>query len=511
MTLEAPARPVESAVPVPPIVKAPTAKRWAVVLIGSALLAIGVVAGAIGSRQFTLSPNADKATHAAAEKPSEEGGDAVTFGPDKQSAAGIESVVVTPEPLVARVWRTGRVALHDDRLAHICPPAEGIVRDVRVTLGQTVAAGEILAVIDSRELGQAKLDAYKARIGLAAERELAARTRTTMANADELLKLLVAETPLAEIEKRMADKPIGDWRQQLLGAYTRRKQLQAQLASQKASAGAIPESSIHKTEADADAAGAAYTALFEELKFQVKNQVRQAELKLKDAETTLDVARSKLLMLGLSAEAVESLEPIVEGATASHLLVRAPFAGTVLEKHAVRSERVGPQMQMFVIADLSSVWVQADVYEADLPLVRGLKNKPVVFRSKVAGVAERRATVVNTGDMIDKASRSLTLTAEAANADRLLKPGMFVEIGFDIGDGTPALQVPANVVLRHENKPFVFVQEADDRFRRAEVTLGRTAGDKVEVTTGIKSGDRVVVRGGFVLKSELLKDQMAGE
>jgi len=366
-------------------------------------------------------------------------------------------------------------------------------------------------VIDSRELGQAKLDAYKARIGLVAERELAARTRTTMANADELLKLLAAETPLADIEVRMADKPIGDWRQQLLGAYTRRKQLQAQLVSLKASAGAIPESSVHKTEADADAAGATYTALFEELKFQVKNQVRQAELKLKEAETTLDMAKSKLLMLSLSAEAVESFDPIAEGATASHLIVKAPFAGTVLEKHAVRSERVGPQMQMFVIADLSSVWVQADVFETDLPLVRGLTNRPVVFRSTVAGLAERTATVVNTGNLIDKASRSLTLTAEAANADRLLKPGMFVEIGFDTGDQTPTLQIPANAVLRHENRPFVFVHEADNRFRRAEVTLGRTAADKVEVTAGIKSGDRVVIRGGFVLKSELLKDQMVGE
>lgn len=506
MTIASPAQPVDLKVPAPLAVKASPYKRWASVL---ALIAAGVVAGVVGSRQFAPLSNEGKTT--SDEKPVDASGEVVTFDLDKQSAAGIESVVVTPEPLVAHVWRTGRIALHDDQMAHISPPAEGIVRDVRVKLGQAVAAGDILAVIDSRELGQAKLDAHKARIGLAAERELAVRTQATMANADELLKLLAAETPLADIVKRMADKPIGDWRQQLLGAHTRWKQLQAQLASQKASAGAIAASSILKTEADADAAGAAYTALIEELRFQVKNQVRQAELKLKDAETTLDVAKSKLLMLGLSVEAVDTLDPIAERASASHLLVKAPFAGTVLEKHAVRSERVTPQMQMFVIADLSSVWVQADVFEADLPLIRDLKNKPVVFRSSVAGVSERTATVVNTGELIDKASRSLTLTAEAANADRLLKPGMFVEIGFDTGDRMPALLVPAHVVLRHENKPFVFVQVADDRFRRADVTLGRTAGDKVEVITGLKAGDRVVVRGGFVLKSELLKDQMAGE
>lgn len=482
------------------------------VLAGIALVAAGAIAGVIGTRQFL-------ASHSATEKPSPlfvenapEGDEGlVRLDEARQSAAGIGTVAITPEPLLAKTWRTGRVALHDDRLAHVCPPAEGVVREVSARLGQSVAAGDVLAVIDSRELGQAKLDAYKARMALTAEREVAARTKTTMANADELLKLLVAETPLAEIEKRMTDKPIGDWRQQLLGAYTRWNQLKAQASSQKAAGGAVAESILRKSEADAEAAGATYTALVEELRFQVKNQVRQADLKLRDAETTLDIAHAKLLLFGLSAAALEKLDPIAEGATTSQLFVKAPFAGTVVEKHAVRSERVGPQTQLFVIADLSRVWVQADVFEADLPLARSLKEQSVVFRSAVAGVPERVAKVVYAGDLIDKSSRSLTLTAEADNTDRQLKPGLFVEVGFDTGDRTAVLQVPVAAVLRHENKPFVFVQMGEDLFRRADVALGRSAGDKVEVTAGLKAGDRVVVRGGFVLKSELLKDQMAGE
>ena len=418
---------------------------------------------------------------------------------------------MTPEPLVTRVWRTGRVALHDDRLAHVSPPAEGIVREVPVRLGQQVAAGEPLVVLESRELGQAKLEAHTARIALTAERELSRRTRTTMANAGELLKLLDADAPLADIEARLADKPIGDWRQQLLGAYTRRNQLRTQLASQRASAGAVSESNLRKTEADAEAAGATYTSLVEELRFQVTNQVRQADLKLKDVEAAFDVARAKLLLFGLSPAEVDRLDPIAEGAAAGRLTVKAPFAATVVEKHAVRSERVGPQSQMFVLADLSTVWVQADVFETDLPLIRGVKDNAIVFRSLAAGVPERPARITYAGDLVDKHSRAITLTAEADNADRRLKPGMFVEVGFEAGEPTPVLQLPAAAVLRHENKPFVFVQVADDRFRRVDVTLGRSAGDRVEVTEGLSAGDRVVVRGGFVLKSELLRDQMAGE
>lgn len=497
------------------VVKSPTHSRpggnVSRLLAATVLLAVGVTLGAIGSRKLFPLAGPTAATAAeSAETPAANAG-SVSFAPERQKAAGVEIAVVRPEPLVSRTWRTGRVALHDDRLAHVCPPAGGVVREVSVRLGQMVAAGDVLAVIDSRELGQAKLEVYKARMAMTAEREVAARTRTTMTNADELLKLLAVETPLADIEKRLADKPIGDWRQQLFGAYSRWKQLKAQAASQRAAAGAIAEAILLKSEADADAAGASYTALVEELRFQVKNQVRQANLKLKDAETAFDVARARLILYGLPAEVVDKLDPISEGAAMSHLLVKAPFAGTVVEKHAVRSERVGPQTQMFVIADLSRVWVQADVFEADLPLVSGLKERSVVFRSAVAGVPERPATVVYAGDLIDKASRSLTLTAEADNTDRLLKPGLFVEIGFETGDRTPTLQVPATAILRHENRPFVFVQTGADTFRRTDISLGRSAGDKVEVSSGVKAGDPVVIRGGFVLKSELLKDQMAGE
>jgi RND family efflux transporter MFP subunit len=479
--------------------------------LGSALLGLGLMVGFVGSRQFPAGDAADNKSAAEGDKTLATEAGQVTLDEARQASAGVVVAVIAPEPLVSRTWRTGRVALDEDTVAHVCPLAEGIVREVLAKHGQTVAAGETLAIIDSRELGQAKLEAYKARIGLSAEREIAARTRQTMANADELLKLLVAETPVDEIEKAMADKPIGDWRQQLLGAYTRRNQSKSLMVSQRATAGAVAEATLRKTIAEAEAAGAVYTSLLEELKFQSKNLVRQAELKLKEAETVVEIAQAKLLLYGMTPEGVSRLDPIAEGVAASHLFVKAPFAGTVVEKHAVRSERVGPQTQMFVIADLSQVWVQADVYEADLPLIRGLKGSGVVFRSPIAGIPERPAKVVYTGDLIEKSSRSLTLTAEADNPDRVLKPGLFVEVGFDTGDRTPTLQVPVTAVLRHENQSFVFVQTGEDTFRRRDVDLGRTAGDKVEVTAGVKSGEKVVVRGGFVLKSELLKDQLAGE
>lgn len=174
-------------------------------------MAAGAIAGVIGSRQFPASHSTTEKPNPSSLEKAPEGDDGlVRLDEARQSAAGIGIVTLTPEPLVARAWRTGRVAIHDDRLAHVCPLAEGVVREVSARLGQTVAAGDVLAVIDSRELEQAKLDAYKARMALAAEREVAVRTKTTMANAEEMLRLLVAErrTPKWLSTSRACGKPI---------------------------------------------------------------------------------------------------------------------------------------------------------------------------------------------------------------------------------------------------------------------------------------------------------------
>jgi len=483
-------------------------RPWRVILAALGLVAGGAVLGAVATRPAAPPPAPTEADESSA---ADGTSGALTFSREKQLAAGVETVTVAAKPLLAFAWRSGRVALNDERLAHISPPAEGIIREVPVRLGQEVAAGDVLAVIDCRELGFLKLELVKELAALATERENASRVQTTSRNTEELLALLATETPLAAIERKMADKPIGEWRSQLLGAFAKRNQLRAQLAAQRSSAGALPEATILKTASDSDAAGAAYTALLEELRFQAKNQLRLAELKRKEAETAVSVTRAKLLTFGLTADEVEKADPLREAAAASLLYVKAPFAGTVVEKHAVRSERVGPDFQMFVLADLAELWVEADVFESDLPFVRGLTNRTITFRATAAGVAERPAKVVYTGDVIDPSSRALTLTAEAANADRALKPGMFVEVGFERGDRSPVLQVPTGAVLYDGKKTLVFVQSSDEHFEFREVTLGRAEGDAVEVVAGLRAGETVVVRGGFVLKSELFKGQMAGE
>lgn len=494
-----------SAVAPPSRAARPPIRRAAVYL----LLPLGVALGVVATRALTPTPTpgpiAPTAPADGADRSS------VRFARDRWEAAGVRTETVAASPLADHAWRTGRVVVNDDRVAHISPPVEGVIREVRVRLGEDVPAGQVLAVIDSKEVGQAKLDLVTARVALAAEREREEWARTTAANTEALIAAVTAGKSVAEIDAAFRDRPVGDRRLQLMAAYTSRDQLRAQLESDKASGGAVPGVVRRKDEAAFDAAEAGFQALREELRFQARQQARAADLRLKEAAAAHDIARTRLLTLGYAADRIERMDPIREGPAAARFEVVAPFAGTVVEKHAVLSERVTAQFQMFQLADLSAVWVQADAFEADLPLLRDLRGRGLVFRAPAAGVGERPAAVLYAGDLVDRASRAVTVTATAPNPDRALKPGMYVEVGLPRGGSAPVVHVPAAAVQRHQGGTFVFVLRGGDEFRRTDVELGREAGDRVEVTAGLRPGDVIAAAGGFVLKSELYRDQLAGD
>jgi RND family efflux transporter MFP subunit len=262
--------------------------------------------------------------------------------------------------------------------------------------------------------------------------------------------------------------------------------------------------------ADSEAAEAGFWALCEELKFQSAQNMRIGEQKLREAQTSESLAISQLLMLGFSRVEVEAMNPLAEGEKVSRYPLRSPVAGTIIEQHAVLRERVGIQNQMFQVANLSTLWLKADVPQRDIILAQGLAGGYVRFNAGENGGPEQRAKVLYTGDVVDPNTRTVNLLAEVDNTKRQWKPGMYVEVTL-VRAEPGIMQVPLEAVQRQDTQAFVFIKESSDTFRRIDVTLGRQAGGKVEVKSGLKEGQEVVVSGGFVLKSELFKEQLAGD
>ena len=164
------------------------------------------------------------------------------------------------------------------------------------------------------------------------------------------------------------------------------------------------------------------------------------------------------------------------------------------------------------IADTSTVWIEANVYEKDAPLLESLKDRTVIVRNSAWPDREFEAKIFFTGEIMDEKTRTISMRAIADNANHLLKPGMFVNIGFvSQGDDSPVIQVPSGAVIEHASARFVFVKVDETTFERRDVEIGESNGTTTVIRKGIRKDDSVVTSGGFVLKSKMLESLMGAE
>jgi cobalt-zinc-cadmium efflux system membrane fusion protein len=235
----------------------------------------------------------------------------------------------------------------------------------------------------------------------------------------------------------------------------------------------------------------------------------QAETTYREARIELDTAREQLRLLGLSGERVER-QATTRGGGQTSLV--APVAGTIVALHAVQGERVSPETSVVTVADLSHVWVWADVYERDLGLLLAASQEGGERRAtiEVAAFPGRRfeGVVDNIGAVMEESTRTVKVRVVVDNAERLLRPGMFASVVVDLGERPAALVVPAEAVMSHEGSSFVFVNAGPELFVRRDVTIRPAGAGQVALVTGVQAGEEVVVRGAFLLKSDVLREQM---
>ena len=181
----------------------------------------------------------------------------------------------------------------------------------------------------------------------------------------------------------------------------------------------------------------------------------------------------------------------------------------MISKDVALLEHVGPTNQILGVADMTTVWLAADVYEEHLRLLRQVKDQPVRFCSDAWPEHVFEARIFYTGDIVDSETRTVSMRAIADNPEGLLKPGMFVKVELPAVSHATVLQVPLTAVLEHEGKSFVFVHAEGETFVRRDVRLGRRNATSVEILDGVAAGDGVAISGGFALKSQMLAALLA--
>jgi multidrug efflux pump subunit AcrA (membrane-fusion protein) len=294
-------------------------------------------------------------------------------------------------------------------------------------------------------------------------------------------------------------------------AHRKRAKADFERICELGASGVIPQKEVIRARAELEAAEATYLAQREQIRFDAHQQAVNAQQRLQAAETAAAISRSHLLILGYSETDIDTMDPLAEAGRVAYYPVRSPITGTVIEKNSPQSKHVDDKTELMEIADLSTVWLRANVFEKDLDVTRELPGKLVTFEASSYPGQPFTATIFSSGDLVDDETRASQLLAVADNTQRLLKPGMFVEVDLTPGGDTDVLQLPAAAIQHHAGATFVFVSDGTGSFERRDVKLGRSTSDRVEITAGLSDGESVVVKGAFSLKSEMLSELMVEE
>ncbi|HEY2677153.1 MAG TPA: efflux RND transporter periplasmic adaptor subunit [Steroidobacteraceae bacterium] len=229
-----------------------------------------------------------------------------------------------------------------------------------------------------------------------------------------------------------------------------------------------------------------------------KREADQAETDAVNAEADREAALKALVGLQVPPQIIKDIQ---EGRPVPHPdgVIRAPIAGTVVEKLITPGQllQVG-STPCFTVADLSRVWVMAQVFGSDLTVI-GVGDQAEV----VTGVGSGRftGTVDNISAIVDPDTRSVVARVVVNNPGDFLKKDMYVHVRLEARKESSGLLVPVSAILRDDvNLPFVYAVQADDSFIRQHVTVGYRAGDQYEITDGIRPGDRIVVDGGIFVQ-----------
>lgn len=182
-------------------------------------------------------------------------------------------------------------------------------------------------------------------------------------------------------------------------------------------------------------------------------------------------------------------------------LLRAPFAGTVVTAQAAEGSTATPDADLFTLADLSTVWIQASVPERDIASLQEGQEVQIAVDAYPDETFRGRLTSIS--DLLDADTRTARVRCEVVNRGSRLKLQMFATIDMPTMRPTEALLLPTAAVQQLDDRAVAFVRTGDTDFRVRVVTLGRTTGDRVEVTAGLVRGDVVVVQGAVMLKSKL--------
>jgi Cu(I)/Ag(I) efflux system membrane fusion protein len=215
------------------------------------------------------------------------------------------------------------------------------------------------------------------------------------------------------------------------------------------------------------------------------------------ADTLVRAARNRMRLWDVAPEEIAAVE--ARGEPLEYLPIRAPATGFVIEKNAVAGGTLAPGQRAYRIAPLDRVWIEAQVYESELALVREGETAEIELPHLPGRRFEARVAYVY--PTLDAGTRTARVRLELPNPELELRPDMWANVALRVELGR-RLAVPSSAVLYAGERSFVFLDLGGGRLRPRRVETGVRAGDDVEIRAGLEPGERIVVSGTFLVASE---------
>ena len=436
----------------------------------------------------------------------------VHLTPQKLALLHLEAVEVRRGSLTSVIELPGQVEWNSDRLAHVTPRVAGIVLTVQKTLGDLVKSGDLLCVLDSREMGNAKMEYLSDLSRFEVAKVESERATTVFENTQKLLVILDADpTPDAALTQAHGLE-VGDNKNKLLTPYTAMHVTQRtfERARTLLEKGVGTEQDLLESQGAYETARADYVSTREEIVFNLRPNFLRSERDFDVARTEMRNAERALHILGLSKEQTTALA--ARGADIdrdiSRNMLSSPIDGVIVERHLTRGEQVDTATQLYTIVDLSDVWVMGRVYERDIRLLR--VGQKATVRLDAFPDELFQGVVDYIGSQLDPDTRTVEARVVLPNPQRRFRLGMFgmVTVFSEGAADAAGLLVPLAAVQRVAGGHVVFEFIGEGEFREVPVRIIAKSKEFAQVTGDLKAGDKLAVGDTFVLKSEAGKGEM---
>lgn len=421
--------------------------------------------------------------------------------------AGIETEVVQARRLSNTIECPAEVGFDQTRLVRITPRVPGVVTEASVEIGSFVSADDLLAVLESPTLGQAKSRYIRMREGHLLATTDFERMDTIYRGTQRMLEVCTASTPSNEVGQELNEVRVGNAKSRLLQAHAALESARSTLERERAllDKKISSEQSFETAKRNLVSAEAGFYATREAVAFDSERDRLAAMRTLKVAKSELDAVARELHTLGLN-ESQSAVLGSESGFSLSRYELRSPAAGRVVQRRAVVGEVVEQRDALYTVADLSTMWVMMDLRERDLALVRvGL---PILFTVDGLPGHAFDGVVSWISDTVDDRTRTVKVRANLPNESGLLRANMFGLARIIVHDNDEVVSIPSEAVQTDGCCQLVFVKQDETLFEPRKVSLGASADGHVEILAGLVTGEAVVTVGSFLMKTEILKSNI---